>query len=406
MIAKQVSFFEEEELKELESHLEILHKDSEGWITLATKNGRVYKQRHYKYKDLILYIERNNCYISQNTFYKTYRRVETLKELKALYIDIDCYNTGLNKESVMYELEKDYFNQSVPAPNLVIDSGRGLYLVWRIEAVPHMALPLWRAVENYLYNKLKSFGADAKAIDPTRILRIASTVNTKSNTAVKVLEKNEYTYTLREIQQSFLPELPEKLKKTKGRPKKIVSLFNEYSLYYARILDITTVCELRQWDISGKREIILFLYRYWNCCYIGDIEDALNMALEFNQQFTEPLSDNEVIKATRSAEKCYLSKNKEYKYKNSTLIELLDITEEEEKHLKTIISKSEANRREKEAKKKARRNENGLTKREQDKQDKIYRVKQLKEKGLSVRKISKELDISVGAVSEIINGKY
>ena len=64
--------------------------------------------------------------------------------------------------------------------------------------------------------------------------------------------------------------------------------------------------------------------------------------------FTYPLKENEVIRATRSAEKCYLDKNKEYKYKNDTLIELLEITEIEETYMTTIISKNEYKRRHRE----------------------------------------------------------
>ena len=61
--------------------------------------------------------------------------------------------------------------------------------------------------------------------------------------------------------------------------------------------------------------------------------------------FVYPLKENEVIRATRSAEKCYLDKNKEYKYKNDTLIELLEITENEEAQMSTIISNREYKRR-------------------------------------------------------------
>ena len=64
--------------------------------------------------------------------------------------------------------------------------------------------------------------------------------------------------------------ISEKREKKKGRPKKIVSLFTEYSLYHARILDITKVCELRDYDVKGHREVILFLYRYFTCCFIQD----------------------------------------------------------------------------------------------------------------------------------------
>lgn len=41
----------------------------------------------------------------------------------------------------------------------------------------------------------------------------------------------------------------------------------------------------------------------------------------------------------------YKDKNKDYKYKNETLINLLEITDEEQKEMKTIISKDEYKKR-------------------------------------------------------------
>ena len=68
--------------------------------------------------------------------------------------------------------------------------------------------------------------------------------------------------------------------------------------------------------------------------------------------FRQPLSENEVIRATKSAEKVYKDKNKDYKYKNETLINLLEIIDEEQKEMKTIISKDEYKRRNNEYNKK------------------------------------------------------
>lgn len=73
----------------------------------------------------------------------------------------------------------------------------------------------------------KESGADANELDTTRVLSILGTINSKC------------------------------------RPKKRVSLFTEYSLYYSRIMDISKVCELRKYDIEGHREVILLLYRYF-----------------------------------------------------------------------------------------------------------------------------------------------
>ena len=103
-------------------------------------------------------------------------------------------------------------------------------------------------------------------------------------------------------------------------------------------MDIIKLCELREYDLKGHRELILFLYRYYLCYFTEDVEKALYDTLELNNMFRQPLSENELIRATKSAEKVYKDKNKEYKYKNETLINLLEITDEEQKEMKTIIS--------------------------------------------------------------------
>lgn len=334
-----------EKYSEQINYLDILHSDSKGWITKAEINCG-YKQWHYRYNELLEQdFNQENVYISINTFYSTFRRLEYIKELKAQFIDLDIYKTGFTKEQIIMHLEADYFNKSIPRPNLIIDSGRGLYLIWLLNSVPSKALPLWKAIEEYLYSVLKPFGADRQALDPTRILRVPGSINSKSKTTVKVIEQYDYIYDLREIQNEYLPELEERKAKKKGRPSKTVFIHRERSLYYARIQDIIKLCELREYDLKGHRELILFLYRYYLCYFLEDTQKALGDVLELNREFIYPLSETEVIRATRSAEKVYLSKNKDYKYKNETLIELLVITELEETYMSTIISKREFKRR-------------------------------------------------------------
>lgn len=328
-----------------EDYINKIHSDSKGWITRSVIDDNGYKQWHYKYAQLKdLDFTGGNIYITLNTFYKPCRRLENVKELNCLYIDLDYYKTGKVRSQILMDLEKNYFNKKIPIPNYVIDSGRGLYLIWRINKVPSQALPLWKAVQDYFYNQLKSLGADRQALDSTRILRVPNSINSKSNTVVSIIEQYDYVYDLREIQNNFLPALKPKEKK-KGRPSKINFIYRERSLYYARIQDIIKLCELREYDLKGHREVILFLYRYYLCTFTEDLTKALNDVLELNNMFTQPLKENEVIKATRSAEKCYLDKVKEYKYKNDTLIELLDISEEEQSYMTTIISKAEYKRR-------------------------------------------------------------
>ncbi|WP_338631941.1 DNA-binding response regulator [Clostridium baratii] len=329
-----------------ESYIDRVHSKSKGWITRSVIDKNGYSQWHYKYAELKnTDLTGENIYITPNTFYKPYRRLECLKELNCLFIDLDYYKTGKTREQVIMDLEKNYFNQKVPIPNYVIDSGRGMYLIWIINTVPYMALPLWKSIQEYFCKVLDSFGADRQALDATRILRVPGSKNSKSNTIVSILDEYDYIYDLREIQNEYLPEL-KPYEKKKGRPKKINYIFRERSLYYGRIQDIIKLCELREYDLKGHRELILFLYRYYLCSFTEDVQKALQDVLELNNEFIQPLSEKEATRATKSAERCYLDKNKEYKYKNDTLIELLEISEEEEKHMKIIISKKEYKRRE------------------------------------------------------------
>lgn len=329
-------------------YIDNVHSKSKGWITRSVISKDGYTQWHYKYAELKdLDLTGENIYITLNTFYKPCRRLEYIKELNALFIDLDTYNTKFNKEQILMDLEQNYFNKKVPIPNYVIDSGRGMYLIWLINSVPSKALPLWKAVQEYLYSQLECFGADRKALDATRILRVPGSINSKAKTVVGILDEYDYVYDLREIQHEFLPELKPKEKK-RGRPRKINFVYRERSLYYARIQDITKLCELREYSLKGKRELILFLYRYYLCVFTEDVQKALEDVLELNSMFIPPLGDNEVRKATMSAERVYIDKVKEYKYKNSTLIELLEITEDEERYMTTIISNKEYRRRDRE----------------------------------------------------------
>ncbi|MDF3327435.1 winged helix-turn-helix domain-containing protein [Clostridioides difficile] len=386
------------------NNLEIIHSKSKGYITLASKNEQRFTQWHYKINELEdryseLIDKKVNVYISHNTFYKPQRRIENIKELNAIFIDIDCYNTDYTKEAVKFFIEKD-LNGIIPNPTMLVDSGRGLYYVLKLEPVPNKALPLWYAIQRYIYNQLKEFGADAKALDPTRVLRATGTINSKTQTEVEIIDYDGYTYTLKEIQENYLPELKEKKKKSKGRPKKVVSLFNEYSLYHARLNDLIKICELRSYDMEGCREVTLFLYRYFTCCFMEDEVQALECTLELNKCFVKPLSDNEVVKHTKSAETAY--KVKKYKFKNSTLIDLLGITEEEQKHLKSIIGTNEKYRRKNIKRNENRRNENGLTNREQEKQYRISKILELKNKGLNQSEIARDIGISRQAVSKLL----
>ena len=390
----------------MNSYVNTLHKDSEGYITVA-KMGSRWQQYYFEgINDLSINLKGKDVYISQNTFNNKSRRLIHLKELKALYIDIDCYKMNLSKEAVKYFMENDLYGQ-IPVPNMLIDSGRGLYYIIFLENTMAEELPKWQLVEKYLYEKLKDLGADNKALDATRVLRVTGTVNSKNNSIVKVIDTYDYQYTLDEIIENYIPEIIEDRKekqkpkgvRKKGRKKKFVSLFTLYKLYYTRFKDIKKLVEIRNYEMTGYREVTLFLLRYFMNVYHGDDDLVMEEILEINNSFTEPLEKDEVFKATLSG--ATRATENVYKYSNDKLIKLLDITPLEQKQMATIISKSEKYYRNNKNRREQRRNKEGLTNKEAERIKNEKDILELKRKKYTLKQISKELNLSISYVKKI-----
>ena len=364
-------------IRKARDHVLFHHSGSDGWITMAKKDpgSKKFRQYHYKPEELALHLSEwmgENVYFSQNTFYKPQRRIDSIRQLRSLYVDLDVYNKNMDPEWVLGKLELEYFGESIPDPNMVIFSGRGLVLIWNIIPIPYMAMPLWKAVETHFIKILDELGADSKASDPTRIFRLAGTVNSKSGTMVETEYRHQYRYDIHQLQYDYLPELTqEKGKKPKaGRKPKIIHMFNVYTLHLERARDIAKLVELRNGEVDSYREYICFLYRYFTCCYTSDPTQALEQTLDLNQEFKHPLRKREVINATKSAQKAWEAKSDKkadeaakamgypgagYRLKNAKIIDWLDITPEEEAEMSTIIGPQEKRKRNTDNKRKARR---------------------------------------------------
>ena len=312
---------------------------------------------------------RKNCAVSG-------RKVENIKHLNALYVDIDCYTHGLLPEHVHYILQEDYYNSIIPVPSLVVSSGRGLYLIWKINE-DRNALPRWKKIEQELFTRLMEFGADPQAVDAARVLRFPNTVNSKSGNSVSVLECNDVQYTLYEISQEFDIECSaakntygkatykqiktakmlatafnleypdfEKFDETAAFIKEYLPRYNEQkqaqspkmhnldarraasALADGRIRDLYRLFAMRKGG-DCCREYALFLCRIWMLDLTGDPEIAKTEMLRLNASMDKPLVPNQAIKATASAQKKWES-GSHYAYSTEKIVSVLALTDEEQ----------------------------------------------------------------------------
>jgi hypothetical protein len=404
---------------------------TDGWITLAKKDPGIkrFYQRHYRPEELAGALSKwtgEDIYYSQNSFFKPQRRTDNIRQLRSLYVDLDVYNIGAKPEWVLGKLEMEYFRKSIPEPNMVIFSGRGLVLIWNIEPVPYMAMPLWKALETRFMETLKDLGADPKASDPARIFRLAGTINSKSQAVVKTEYRHGYRYDIQELKFDYLPELKTEAQqaKRKGRKSKVVRMFNTFTLHLSRAKDVAKLVELRQGHVTNYREYICFLFRYFTCCYTSDPEQALEETLDLNSEFADPLSDREVISATKKAERAWAAKSDAkanefarsvgypgagYFLTNRKIIDWLDITLDEQKEMSTIIGAEEKRRRNRLAKEKSRRAQ-GIRPMEEYNQErkktvetKIQTLQRLMKKNPSWSnvKLAKEMGVSEGYIRKL-----
>ena len=435
-----------------------LNSSSEGFLFRCQKKKahgeEIFLSEYYRRDQLLgqYFADKEDTYVSLNSFHnskeshKPERKVSCVKRLNALYVDIDCYKEGMRNDVVLKDLEERVFGSEIPYPTFVIDSGRGLYLIWKFrKSEDKNALPRWTRTQDYLINAFERYGADSACRDAARVFRVPNTINTKSGTRVKILRYYEKEYSLYqimkelEIDYSFVKqqkknrpaserqikcatyiasvagvELPDfssrsdtykfiekhqELVDSKSKNGNI-TYFRAYSpkqLLKGYLEDLHTLFSMRK-KPDCKREIALFLCRYWNNELYGDDEKALSETIKLNDSFAYPFNERYVIKNTESAPK-RVAKGDKYSYKKKTLIELLEISSEEMKNLRYLCVRSEEEKRE--IKKKSNHDsyvmrliKNGDTTKASKIADRLSAMREYIEQGFSVEEIMEKLCIS------------
>lgn len=150
-----------------------------------------------------------NTYFSMNPFGKPTRDTENIAILSSLYIDIDCESAGMSADFALDKVFLKVNKGEFPMPNLITHSGHGLHLVFLINPIPVRKNPkvisLWKYGAEGLANLLKDDGINVDypaSTDPSRVLRLAGTINRKFSKSKKAVKTDFYhseVYDLRKI---------------------------------------------------------------------------------------------------------------------------------------------------------------------------------------------------------------
>lgn len=342
-----------------------------------------------------------DIFYSPNTFKSKKRTKDNVLQLRMLWQDLDNVE---DVEATIKAIDKLVADKKIPKYHKIINSGRGLHIKWIIRdyAGTKKNIRAWESLQRYLYKQLKGLGADRNALDVARVLRVVGSINSKSDTIVKELVNNNLLcYDLWELYDKFIYKSKEHKTINKDiKNKSKVRLFtSNYNLNKSRLMDLEKLLELRNNEIYGTRNKFLMLYGTYYLLCGASSEATEQRLLELNNIIISKkrTSKSEIKTIIRNGLK-RLDIDKAPLPKNKTIIEMLQVTSEEQRALKTIIDKDIKDNRRNERKRENRRNEEGLTNREKKKQDLIKNVQKLKNEGLNNTEIAEKLNISVRQV--------
>ena len=264
-----------------------------------------------------------------------------------------------------------------PAPSIAIGSGRGMYLIWLHSPIPRAALPRWRACQERLKDILANLGADPKARDAARVLRVVGTRHRRARATVEALTTAREARPFDELADRILPytraELHDmRVQKALRRSQKPLWTppkdFTQATLWEARLSDLQALREFRWFGepMPDFRDRWLFLAGA-AMSWISPPEvlrRELHALAEEVGGWTPGRTDSKMHAIFRTAREHQEGKRVEwdgvkisprYKFRNETILDWLEVTPEEERQLKTIISDEERRRRDRERKKRERR---------------------------------------------------
>lgn len=407
-----------------------------------------------------------DLWISVGEFFKPNRRVVNLWRMAAAFADLDTYKMpALEKLSTQAQVElllQACHDRGIPPPSVAVFSGRGLQVKWIFaEPIPRRALPRWQAVQRELNARLLDFGADAKALDASRVLRMVGSFSSRSLDVVHVVHTARVPtmgghlmpsgvvgYDFDVLADTLLPlqrlELVE-AKQTRaaeraqdaaekaarearrqalvvvngdgaGQASSNLRTFVPSVLAWDRLEDLRTLARVRGHENGlppGERDLFTFL----GTCFLAQAllvrnleAEARSLAAEFAPTWTEAelrSCVSSVVSRARAAhagEKVELNGREldpRYRWRNDTLVDRLGITAEEASQLKTILPKDEARRRDAE-RQCTRRRAQGAKPRADYLQAVVERrahAARLEAEGLSRRAIAKRLGVSLGTIS-------
>lgn len=367
-------------LNEQQRFLSILHHDNRNSY-VSRFVAKVGQHSAIKLNELEEYSHSNNIYVSINGFTKYGRKSEDIRQINAIYFDLDMHNKEILKQYSDAEEKMDYIDECVgntlnllydailqeeiPEPTMITNTGRGLGIFYVLDRSIACAkgknekqVTYWKQIYYGLASKFKSIinaennelakhpeailEFDEKVVaDVSRVVRMPMTYNQAIKKECHLLAADGNYYSLKELSK-YTKYVPERMIHKK---ENIVMVdFQAMKFHQERMKCFESLQELRSFSGNGHRDYMCFCY-YNEAVQVYGSKQATMLVEAYNKKFTEPLKDSEIKNLIKGVDN---NKGKNhagfYKLTNQWIVENCEITPAEQECIGINLTKRQIER--------------------------------------------------------------
>ena len=390
----------------------ILHDDRDSSYIVAWTDSGEWRQRPFRAHSISLddIPSGESVYMTRNGFVGGKREADLCRQVNAMMFDIDCHTASFreNVPRVIAAIDGAVANGTLPQPNLVVDTGRGVQVYFVLATsisfrvsngnLNDMGLAYFKDVEEALaatvrgvVEHLEGAQFDASVLDYSRVGRIPGTFNPKAKRWCTLVSAHSAFYTLKELKK-FGSKSPfskvKRAQKVRAKRKK--------GLLEARLGGVERLQKYRSFDCRGSRENMCFVY-YNTATQIYGPDKALEITHEFNERFTSPLPPADIEQIARTVDKTTVLYGEHrgeqgfYPLRAATVIEKLFMTNKEMEAISFFGTKRQRDRAAQRARNQAA------------KQDRDTRIVRKFRMGSTQQEIADEIGCSKRTVANVLS---